>query len=352
MSGTAPRLSEPFRLKLHVPRGSSEGFEQWRFGMSPIFAIDVDGEVRRSRFWFESTAYQFAGMSVSQTSSVTALFDRSPQVVARSGIDQIVLTAYLDGGYRFTANGCEAEVKAGDIVILDLSRSCRMAAVNYTSLSVVVPRAALEPLIADIDRLHGLVLAHGAPLNTLLLSHMRTLYAEAPNLANGEGVAAASATEGLIAACLGPSAAGRETGRQATAAVAMQRLRRLIEAHLGDADLGPDFLCQHGGVSRATLYRLFEPFGGAGNYIRQRRLVRAYRMLCDPASSGERIRSVAARCGFNSQAIFSRALRRAYGMSPSDIRAGAGDGGAPAWRSEGSFAELNRWLRGLDTLAH
>ena len=320
--------------------------------MSPIFLVDMDEPVRPSRVWFDATAYQFAGMSVSSATSVAARYDRNAEVVARSGIDQIIVTVYVEGGYRFVAERRETEVKAGDICVLDLARTCLMHGSNNTNLSVVLPRAALEPLVPDIDALHGIILPHGSPLNTLLLSHMRMIYAEAPGLGNSEGVAAARATEGLIAACLGPSAAGREAGRHAVAAVALRKIRRLIEANLGDAELGPDTLCRQGGVSRATLYRLFEPFGGVGAYIRQRRLTRAFRLLSDPVLRAERVKDMAVRCGFTNEAVFSRALRQAYGKSPSDIRAGAGFGHVSQDSGDGTFFALNRWLRGLDTLAH
>lgn len=348
MRATAPRLTEPFQFTLRVAPGSAEDFEQWRFGVAPMFAMDAADAEGRASFALDGTAYQFPGLSVSSVSSSPTVFDRNRKVVARGGMDQVIVQAYLAGGYRLTVEGQETEVRAGDICVYDMTRPCLIRATSYLNITIIFARAALEPLVADIGALHGVILPHGSPLNTLLLSHMRLFYAEAPSLGNAEGIAAARATEGLIAACLGPSASGRDAARHATAVVAIQRLRRLIEVHLGDPDLGPDFLCRQGGVSRATLYRLFEPFGGVSNFIRQRRLARAFRMLSDPLFRTLHIHALAARCGFASYAAFSRALRQTYGMSPSDIRAGAGFGHASQDSGDGTFFALNRWLRGID----
>ena len=132
----------------------------------------------------------------------------------------------------------------------------------------------------------------------------------------------------------------------------LRGLRRLIEANLDDPTLGPDYLIADGSISRSTLYRLFEPFGGVAAYVRQRRLTRAFQILSDPATQHERIGTVAARCGFADDTVFSRAFRRAYGMSPNDIRAAAdGRQGAGVGASGGHpFHDLNSWLIGLDAV--
>nr|WMC98984.1 AraC family transcriptional regulator [Aminobacter aminovorans] len=92
-------------------------------------------------------------------------------------------------------------------------------------------------------------------------------------------------------------------------------MRRLIEANVPEPDLGPEFLCQRLGMSRAKLYRLFEPIGGVGAYIQQRRLTRAYHALTDPAQAHLYVGIIAARCGFGSASVFSRAFRQAFGLS-------------------------------------
>ena len=349
MNSTAIRPPGPTRLRLHVAPGVADDFELWRHGVAPVSVMDAaDREVRQS-FRLDGTACQFAGFSVSSLTASATRFDRSWQVIARSGIDHFILSAFLKGGGRLEAGGRETEVRAGDIYVLDLARPYRSWTTSYTDMTVVLPRVALERLVPEPDALHGYVLRRGSPLNALLLSHMRALHAEAPNLGRDEARFAARTTANLIAACVGPSTATRHMAGEAAATATTRWLRGLIEANLGDPGLGPDFLLQSGGLSRATLYRLFRPFGGVSNYIRQRRLVRAVGMLSDPALRDEGAGSVAARCGFASNAAFSRALRLTYGTSPGDIRAAAGSGQRRALRrdSDGSFGEVNRWLLGL-----
>ena len=131
----------------------------------------------------------------------------------------------------------------------------------------MLPRALVEPHLADIDRLHGLVLKKSSPLNAMLVSHLRTLFAQAHALSVSDAGAAMQGAIALIAASAGASANGRETIRSAAVAMSAQAARRTIEANLHDRDLGPDFICKRLGMSRAKLYRLFESAGGVSHYI-------------------------------------------------------------------------------------
>jgi len=299
----------PFRLHLHVEAGSARDFELWNWSLSPMFAMDTPDRRLRRSFAFDATAYYFADMSVGSSTSSPSLFDRTPQVIARSGIDHLLVQAYLGGGYRLEADGREIEVKTGDVCVIDFARTSRLQTTPFSQLSVVLPRSVMELLIPDVDILHGLVLPRGSPLNTILVSHLRTLFAQCPGLSLEEGRAAARGTAALIAAFVGPSTDGHDAAAEALALASLRTLRRVVEANLDNPELGPNFLMRHVGISRATLYRLFEPLGGVRSYIQQRRLTRAFLTICDTAFHKERIGVIARRCGFTGDAVFSRAFR-------------------------------------------
>ncbi|MGH3241637.1 MAG: helix-turn-helix domain-containing protein, partial [Spirillospora sp.] len=55
-------------------------------------------------------------------------------------------------------------------------------------------------------------------------------------------------------------------------------------------------------------------------WARTQRLERARRDLTDPSQRATPVQAVAARWGFAHASDFSRAFRRAYGMSPRDYR--------------------------------
>jgi len=56
---------------------------------------------------------------------------------------------------------------------------------------------------------------------------------------------------------------------------------------------------------------------------RPQRLLRAHRMLSDPARAQRPIGAIAFEVGFGDLSYFNRAFRRRYGVTPSDVRANA-----------------------------
>ena len=101
---------------------------------------------------------------------------------------------------------------------------------------------------------------------------------------------------------------------------------RHIEENLSDPLLNVDSILSDFGVSRASLYRMFEPVGGVRNYIMERRAVRA--VLDIAALEPERglMRRISERWGFSSQPNFNRTIQRLFGASPGsllDVDAGA-----------------------------
>ena len=97
-------------------------------------------------------------------------------------------------------------------------------------------------------------------------------------------------------------------------------IRRFIDRHLTSPALSVDMIATSFGLSRATLYRLFEPVGGIATYIRKQKLDRAFQEITAASRSNGRVGPIAYRLGFKNFSAFSRAFRSAYGVSPAEAR--------------------------------
>jgi AraC-like DNA-binding protein len=347
------RLPVRFRLDVSVKPGSAREFELLRSGLAPLYALDAASARARASFAAKMTSHQFADIALAASQASAATFERTKQTIARSSVDNIGLVLYSRGGAHLDVEGRSADVHPGDVCILDMTRPSALRAPEFNNLSLVLPRALIEPHLADLDRLHGLIVNKSSPLNAMLVSHLRTLLAQAPALSVSDAGAAAQGVIALIAAFAGASAHGRETIRNAAVAMSVQAARRTIEASLHDPDLGPDFICNRLGMSRAKLYRLFEPEGGVSHYILRRRMTRAYRDIVNPACAHERIGTIAARCGFSNASVFSRAFRQTHGASPKELRDALACAGPAdiAFTLDNDFEAMSRWLLGVKTAA-
>jgi AraC-like DNA-binding protein len=111
--------------------------------------------------------------------------------------------------------------------------------------------------------------------------------------------------------------------RAALQAAVMGQVRRYVEANLHQGDMTPTGVVDALQLKRATIYRWFEHEGGLGAYIRHRRL----RMAADELVRFPQlpVTAIAYGLGFKSASDFTRAFRRAFDVSPQDMRAHAFD---------------------------
>lgn len=327
-----------------VDRGARDQFEQWRWGVSPMFDLDVPRSDDPSDFQLEARGQFFGDVVVSRTRSSASVFARGPRVIARAGLDSINVIVYTDGSHRLVVDRTEHIVETGDILIYDFTRPIDITTTSYTNLSLTIPRHQLEPLVGNMDRLHGLILRKGAPMHGLLLGHMSELIAHTGTLTASAAGQISEATVRLVAAAA-ESASGGRAARIAPGGI-VARIRAEIEAQLANPALDPDWLARKFGLSRATLYRLFREYGGVRHHIQERRLLKAYRALA--GGEAERVGVIAERLGFPDPAAFSRAFRSAYGLSPREVANIANNRDLPPPYTSVGFMKLYRWVSGLD----
>lgn len=153
-----------------------------------------------------------------------------------------------------------------------------------------------------------------------LVDYMLLLHRSLPGLRNADQPHIAAATTSLLAACLMPSRDHTAEAQRPIEAVIMNRVSQIIATHLADPALTPELLCREIGVSRSSLYRIFEPLGGVSTYIRRARLRKTRDSLGD-ISDGRSISTIAEQWGFMDPSAYSRMFRKEFGVSPREARA-------------------------------
>jgi AraC-like DNA-binding protein len=160
-------------------------------------------------------------------------------------------------------------------------------------------------------------MAPGLP--AMLAAYFHAFVREAPHLS---GVAAEHAVRTLAQLALmarGSSSAKEEPGRAAIQEGVLQRARDIIAINLGRADLSAAPVATALGISERQLHRVFEPTGMSfARYVLACRLERACLALKQYPSLA--VAEVAARCGFDGVSTFYRVFRRAYSVSPGELR--------------------------------
>jgi AraC-like DNA-binding protein len=296
---------------------STHDFDDWRDSIGVIFDVDRP-EGASQEFSAEVEAFQLGDMILANSRLGAQRYVRSPSQVRRDGLDHFLLNLYRTGGWRARTDEGDFQGGAGQISVLDLSRELVSDEPQSNLLALFLPRALLEEQLPDLGALHGQ--APQGPYAVLLAEYLDLLGRRLPTLVEGDGGALARATLDILTACIKPSLAHVEAARPGLELVLLRRARRFIDAHLGSEKLTADTICNALGVSRRTLYRLFDKEGGVQHYIQGRRLESIRSRLADPKET-RRISEIAADFGFLRSDHFARAFRQQFGQSPRDLRA-------------------------------
>jgi AraC-like DNA-binding protein len=306
--------------------GSGEArFWHWREAVSTLWDIAVEDSMAITQFRAHSTVWHLRhGILVNSEASSHSL-RRTPATIARVGVDHVVIQMRLRGRLQATTPTGSLTMEPGDIGFIDMMQTFMARSTDYSAITLFLPREMLGAFGQNAARLHGAVLPGDTSLGRLLGRHLMTLCDAAPDLTPIEAVAAVIGTAALAQACAGPLLARSQVVPEDAEPGVLQAIRRLIESDPGSADMTAEQITARFGLSRSVLYRLFKPLGGVAEYVRQRRLAHAYRQLTRVRhqSKGLRVADVARDCGFESDAVFSRAFRRVYGLCPRDARAAA-----------------------------
>lgn len=240
--------------------------------------------------------------------------ERTAERVRQSGFEHFTVQLNVSGRFLAHAGAGPRSVEPGQIVLFDMTQPMRNEADQAHILTFSVAREIVESAVPDASRLHGHILS--SDMCGLLADYMMSLVNRAPTLA---APAAAGATRVFATLLTSALNAGVPHALDPAAMTRLERARRHIEQHLASPDLGPDTIASAIGVSRSTLYALFQPLGGVAKYIQTRRLARLRAALARPTET----RLVAQLCyesGFASESHASRAFKQVYGMPPGQFR--------------------------------
>ena len=266
--------------------------------------------------------------------------------VRRDPLDHWTMTLLTTGTNRTEAGKRAFTGHAGEVQVHSLGRRFEGDISASDMLMLFVPRDLSLETAAVLEAAEFSTLKTG--MGKLFSDYLLNVAGRLPTLTTADLPGLASATRAMILACVAPSADHMEAAAEPIATVLLERARKLIQARLLEPKLGSEFVRRELGVSRTKLYNLFEPFGGVMHYIQHRRLLSAHAALTD-LNDRRLIFQIAEERGFTDGAEFSRAFKRAFGYSPSDVRRRGGAGVPIRTDAEDCLPQdrLNRLLRRL-----
>jgi AraC-like DNA-binding protein len=296
--------------------GDSGG--EWLAAVSPIFTSPTPFPNQKSAIdvWASSS------FVITQSSCDCASLVHDPSKFGR--FEQVGICVILSGTIDERASG--ATGRLGDILLLDLREPIELVReserTNSSEMTLWLPRSQLPDRLKGLTTLNARVVKADQPGTVVATAALRALLtqldAATPSVLDQLVRGVASLTADVVAAAA--AAQPNVHTPHAPPLESFVTLSQFIETNLTARDLGAEKLARTFGLSRASLYRLFEPVGGVASYIRMRRLHRTYQELMAPGFQNRRIGPIAYGAGFRSIPAFNRAFRATFGQPPRTTR--------------------------------
>ena len=273
--------------------------------------VSLPDPSEEARFTLSTRTYPTPRAILMRNQGTAFTMTRGPALIAR-GADQLLIFLQVEGSVDTDCGGRRVRIEPGDVAIFDYARPFRSAVTDYVNLMIIVARESVPAALLAIEP-HGLVFPRGSGAARLIGAALKEFYAQADDLTVSEAEAAIEGIVALTTACARARLAGDEADH-----VKSRRKAALdyIDAHLGNAQLGPDEIADAANVSRASLYRLLAAEGGIRAVLLKRRLDQALRLMLADNKDERSLTDIAKRCGFGGTSQFSRAFRARFGVPP------------------------------------
>jgi AraC-like DNA-binding protein len=275
-----------------------------------------------SPFHLDASLHAMAGLGVTRLACSNARLHRRPQHIVN---DDVALNINLGGRLIVTQRGRECAVEEGGAALSTGAQVSMTVIERSRFLGVRVPRATLATLVRDLDDRIARPIRRDCDALRLLIGYSEVLTGTeattGPTLCK---LAAAHACD-LVALALGATRDGAASAQARGARAArLDAIKADIEHNLAREDLSVATIAQRHRLPVRYVQRLFEDCGSTfTEFVLERRLACAHRMLDNPNLAHQKINFVASESGFSNLSYFNRTFRRRYGASPSDIRAQA-----------------------------
>ncbi|CAE6763966.1 AraC family transcriptional regulator [Paraburkholderia haematera] len=289
--------------------------------LGQIIELVPSREQVRQPFICINNRYEIGEFRISDTYTDQIMIERTVARISRDTVRGIGFTLFLDGEAHSTttlARKHEHLFGGGSVLATDFEQPIRVRRQACRYITLVVPSNLLRHVFSDPEALHGRVLDPNRPATRLIVERAKTLVENFRSMSFGEGHRKLAGLVELIAAAFGEEAGLSGSKRAVGRALMFEYTRRYVRANLQECELSPESVVESLGLPRSTIYRLFEHEGGLGAYIRHLRLRAAADELVRFPSVP--IKDVGYSVGFKSASDFTRAFRRAYEMTPQEMR--------------------------------
>ena len=322
----APTVAPPsFRFSTDdLPEREREPMFREVFGRN-IIGVDVAEALGESKFRADVLVKQLPGLNILWADYCPLRGGRTRAQLA-DGRDSLVFQWSASPGVGNYA-GREHTLASDDgVLISSADPGILLLQSAAPMVSLALPRKALLPMLRNGEDCTGRPVLANVAAFTLLRRYIAMLrqgeIIATPEL---QSLAAAHVCD-LMALALGVTRDWRHLAQRGVGAALLAAIKKDISGN-ANGRCSVEAVASQRGISARQVQRLFERDGTSfTEFLREQRLLAAYRMLVSPRFAHLRISDIAFEAGFADLSWFNRQFRNRFESSPGDARNNAAGG--------------------------
>ena len=259
---------------------------------------------------------QLGDLNAIRSSTTPVRYRRDRAMIEADGEDRVAIHYYISGSSEGVLGDDQITAVPGCATVWDLSHPLDLHSKIATELLIVtLPRYMLDEMFSV--PMYGCVLGP-SPQLALAADQLLWLIDHAEDLPDDGAPHYGRAVRDLFAVAMHPVLQSASETPDPAAEPLFRRMCKLID-EAADRTFNEAAVASALDAPLAEVRRTADRFGGLPLLIERRRLLAAYRLLCDPGVA-EPVSAIADRCGFSDPSRFSRLFREVFQATPSDLR--------------------------------
>ncbi len=259
-------------------------------------------------------------LKIGHFSGVSQTLERKAELIKSSDADDYIVLLESNNTFNFDHNGRQRS-GSGGMVLVDITLPYFANHPEYLDvIDVFIPRQVMERAMGSARHAAGLSIDASQPSFPVIAAFLRSLSQHGAKLDPANASRMSAIAVDLIASGF-TEKLGEAPPRHASGAAILARAQAYIAENLGVTGLGMLEVAATLNISIRRLHQIAADEGiSLVDWMWERRLLHARKLLADPGNHARSVGAVAYQCGFVDQAHFSRRFKLRFGQAPSELR--------------------------------
>lgn len=295
---------------------STQRCDYWQDAISQVF-VPLDSKVESSdNFWGALELRHCSHLDIVRVQGASQYVTRGRQQIRRSPEDRVLMSFMLKGNMGLAHNGKEIQLTTGQFAFYDTDEEYQLNLnTAFDQVVIAIPKSNFENILGKPKDLCGFNFGEQHPLQIFYQGCLKDIFTTPMDLSLRQQEVLSDHLLNMMK-CIVADEYPRKTN------YLFEQIKVFVLAQLDNSDLTIHHVAKKFNISTRYISKLFQKNDMTFSYfLLNARLDKARKNLQSTPYTMCSIKHIAYNVGFNDISYFSRAFKKRFGITASEVRA-------------------------------